>query len=310
MKIHLASHAAQKPSVLVYSGPGSGTRSVQSTLQSLQKALCPESICIDTVTTDRLLDGESNFLIESNCKLFIMPGGADLPYCAYLHGSGNASIRQFIEQGGGYLGLCAGAYYACRRVEFEIGTPLEVQGDRELCLFDLVAKGSAFKRFDYESECGAVAAMVKFKSSLNGWTTCRDYVNGGPLFHLPPVDTPSVGMTGGKAIDDPASLLRYISESELEPGHSSMFNIKILAMYPELDNAVAAMMCKVGHGRAVLCSSHPELSSSWLAAHIKQDSDGGDNVRQLQCKLERCEEERFEYWKQLLVAAGMGEFIH
>lgn len=28
----------------------------------------------------------------------------------------------YVEGGGAYLGLCAGAYYACRRVEFELGT--------------------------------------------------------------------------------------------------------------------------------------------------------------------------------------------
>lgn len=33
-------------------------------------------------------------------------------------------IRQFVENGGTYIGFCAGAYFACNRVEFEIGTPL------------------------------------------------------------------------------------------------------------------------------------------------------------------------------------------
>ena len=28
----------------------------------------------------------------------------------------------YVEGGGAYLGLCAGAYYACRRIEFEVGT--------------------------------------------------------------------------------------------------------------------------------------------------------------------------------------------
>ncbi len=28
----------------------------------------------------------------------------------------------FVEQGGSYLGLCAGAYYACTAIEFEAGT--------------------------------------------------------------------------------------------------------------------------------------------------------------------------------------------
>lgn len=29
----------------------------------------------------------------------------------------------YVHAGGSYLGLCAGAYYACDRIEFELGTP-------------------------------------------------------------------------------------------------------------------------------------------------------------------------------------------
>lgn len=83
-----------------------------------------------------------------------MPGGADLPYCRHLDGEGNRLIRGapfaqparpplatvapyalgaiclpdflsaagYVEAGGSYIGLCAGAYYACSRVEFEPGS--------------------------------------------------------------------------------------------------------------------------------------------------------------------------------------------
>jgi glutamine amidotransferase-like uncharacterized protein len=55
-----------------------------------------------------------------------------------------APDAEFVSQGGGYLGLCAGAYYACARVEFEPGTRLEVVGDRELAFFPGIAQGAAF----------------------------------------------------------------------------------------------------------------------------------------------------------------------
>jgi len=45
---------------------------------------------------------------------------------------GNKLIREYVEQGGMYLGLCAGGYYGAQKVEFEVGTPLEV-----LILLDL-----------------------------------------------------------------------------------------------------------------------------------------------------------------------------
>lgn len=70
-----------------------------------------------------------------------MPGGADLPYCKKLNGEGNRRIRQFIEQGGAYLGICAGAYYGCAELNF-VGRDYSVNGNRELALFNGIAKGS------------------------------------------------------------------------------------------------------------------------------------------------------------------------
>jgi glutamine amidotransferase-like uncharacterized protein len=56
-----------------------------------------------------------------------------------------ACVRaEFVQGGGSYLGLCAGAYYGCARVVFEPGTPLEVVGDRELAFFPGIARGAAF----------------------------------------------------------------------------------------------------------------------------------------------------------------------
>ncbi|UUZ62721.1 BPL-N domain-containing protein [Polaromonas sp. P1-6] len=54
--------------------------------------------------------------------LFVMPGGADLPFCQALNGAPNERIRRFVEEGGAYLGICAGAYYACREIAFHAGT--------------------------------------------------------------------------------------------------------------------------------------------------------------------------------------------
>ncbi len=51
---------------------------------------------------------------EPTTSLFIMPGGRDRLYHAALQGAGNAKIRSFVELGGTYLGICAGASTAAR----------------------------------------------------------------------------------------------------------------------------------------------------------------------------------------------------
>lgn len=51
-------------------------------------------------------------------------------------------LAEFVEAGGSYLGFCAGAYFAASRVEFEVGTSMEVTGERQLAFFPGVARGS------------------------------------------------------------------------------------------------------------------------------------------------------------------------
>ncbi|EIE27046.1 hypothetical protein COCSUDRAFT_55074 [Coccomyxa subellipsoidea C-169] len=103
---------------------------------------------------------------------------SSLPYCHQLNGRGNSLIRGFVEAGGAYLGLCAGAYYACSYVEFALGTTLEVKGPRELAFFSGTAAGPIYGGFRYETEDGAHAARVAFQpphqasdeASVNGDT--------------------------------------------------------------------------------------------------------------------------------------------
>jgi biotin--protein ligase len=78
---------------------------------------------------------------EKECRLLILPGGRDRPYHRDLKGEGNRKIKRFVEQGGSYLGICAGAYYAAASVAFDLGGPLEVNEARELSLFPGEAVG-------------------------------------------------------------------------------------------------------------------------------------------------------------------------
>lgn len=70
-----------------------------------------------------------------------------------------------MEGGGTYLGFCAGAYYACSTVQFEMGTSLEVKGQRELAFFPGVAVGSVAPGFDYRNESGAQATPLLYRRS-------------------------------------------------------------------------------------------------------------------------------------------------
>lgn len=68
-------------------------------------------------------------------------GGADLPYCRKLHGAGVREIKRFVAAGGVYVGICAGAYFACQQVDFT-GEGYRIYGTRELALFQGIGRGS------------------------------------------------------------------------------------------------------------------------------------------------------------------------
>ena len=64
--------------------------------------------------------------------LLAIGGGYDLGLIEALGPVGMANIEQYVSAGGCYLGVCAGAYLACDRIEFDKGGPLEVLGERPL----------------------------------------------------------------------------------------------------------------------------------------------------------------------------------
>ena len=126
-----------------------------------------------------------------------------------------------MESGGAYLGLCAGAYYASKKVLFEEGRPLEVVGERELGFFPGDTVGPLFdKTFSYDSEESAESAALRTQDQ-----TFACYYNGGCLFE----------------------------------GASNHDNTEVLARYEDLPNKPAAIVrCSVGKGHALLSGVHLE----------------------------------------------------
>ena len=157
----------------IYCDEGSSEISVQSLLlaveQHLQRPACP-------INAEQIIQGK----LSDGC-LLVMPGGADLPYCKKLNGEGNRKIRHFIEQGGAYLGICAGAYYGCAELDF-IGLDYSVKGKRELALFDGIAKGSLpkFTNGQLYDEGIKSKAMVEITLAQGGKKTF--YYHGGCCF--------------------------------------------------------------------------------------------------------------------------------
>ena len=184
----------------------------------------------------------------ASCALLVFPGGADLGYCRTLNGEGNRRIKQYVQRGGAYLGLCAGGYYGSGRCEFEIGNKkLEVAGDRELAFYPGTCRGLAFDGFVYHSEAGAQAVELEVNKpalAVGGGSipvSFRSYYNGGGVF----VDAPKYADRGVEV------LASFTQKLHVDSGEGS----------------AAIVYCKVGDGGVVLTGPHPEYVSvffPWL----------------------------------------------
>jgi len=158
--------------IVIYQDDGVGAFGVQCLLRTFK--IFDVRLC----SAVDVIDGT----IFDSADLFIMPGGADLPYCQKLNGLGNAKIRQFVESGGTYLGFCAGAYYGCRAIEYHKGRPDEICGFRELAFTDAIAVGSLYDLAAPYDQTLRSAAIIPI--TTHGDQKIHVFYHGGPTFHF------------------------------------------------------------------------------------------------------------------------------
>ncbi len=157
-------------SIYIYNNLGVSEESLKQTLGMFESFLGNYQIKIISEITaeDWILDA----------ALLVMPGGADIPYTRKLNGLGNAIINNYINAGGKYLGICAGAYYGTSAIEFGVGTKFEVVGRRELKLFNGKAIGPVFGRYSDLDNSGAIPAQI----TVDGIDNFPVFFNGGCYF--------------------------------------------------------------------------------------------------------------------------------
>lgn len=173
---------------------------------------------------------------EPYTSLLIIPGGRDVPFHESLKGEGNHKIRKYVENGGSFLGVCAGAYYGCSAIEFDCGNELEVLGTRELAFFPGIARGPIYGpgSFRYHSEFGAKAVMV---SNYLEKEQIKVYYNGGC----------------------------YFVDAERHP------QVKLISRYLDIEECPAAIIeISIGKGKAILSGIHIEMGTSYPLKSFKK----------------------------------------
>lgn len=254
----------------MYGGVGASVTCVAMTMSSLRDAVTrvrlPGTI-VRTTTSEELVGTKW----RESCRLLVMPGGRDLPYCQDLNGAANKQISSFVREGGSYLGICAGAYYGAAYVEFAQGDlAYEVLGPRELGLFPVIAKGPTFPWLGYQTNAGARAVEVGVtEAGREVLGVAKDtfslFYNGGGVFH--PKD---------EGDQQYHALLMYTGQGTLPlPGHTHSKPLGMIGGH-------------VGEGGVILSGLHIEASVTSLQECYHDD----DHITNLLPALQISEQQR------------------
>lgn len=234
------SSTAERKDVLIFFDKGVSIASAFGLMISVRQALCGE-YRVKLIDSHQLL----NAPWEEQAKLLIFPGGKARPFYDALgaewvdntvpsgatrvlrnEGFGNQRIKDFVAHGGGYLGICAGAYYGSAKTVFEKGGPLEVMDEGALKFYSGKAEGPAYglNKFAYKSRAGLRLAKVKYSPGNGSNFLSHVYFNGGCFF----------------------------SDKSAQS--------RTLAVYDDIkDSPPAIIDCHFGRGRAVLSGVHLEM---------------------------------------------------
>lgn len=203
------------PTIAIYSDKGTWEDSVKATKKMFQwMGYESKLINADSINKKEL----------DNFKILCIPGGDMYQYAQDISSKGKNHIRNFIRNGGGYLGICGGAYFASEEVIWQ-GQKLPM---KPLGLFSGTAEGPIDEIVNYPD-----------------YTMCK--VNIMDSIHPVTISEP-----------DSISVLYYWGPM-LIPNKDT--DITILGRYDK-GNQPTMLIFEYGEGRVFLIGTHPEIEEN------------------------------------------------
>ncbi len=127
--------------------------------------------CDVTIIDSRFINNES----LDSFSILCMPGSSSNRYTRDISPTGRQKIRNFVRNGGGYIGICGGAYLACESSRYP---------EWYLGLFPGVAGGPIDEIAVYPNDAIAQVNVVNSTHPITqgGPATYWIYYSGGPFF--------------------------------------------------------------------------------------------------------------------------------
>ena len=207
--------------VAVFNGEGVG-KSCTNLITALTKSGNTD-FKLTRITTPEILDGRL-----SQVDVLIHSGGSGSKQGNDLGEEGRKIVRQYIDQGGGFLGVCAGAYLATNDYSWSLNLIDAKVLDRKHW-----ARGMGTVQLELSP-----SGQKLFQTAES---TLDIYYGQGPLLARREWDDPKT--------PDYESLAIYASEIAKNGAPSGI-----------MKGTSAAVRCKYGKGKVFCFSAHPELT--------------------------------------------------
>jgi glutamine amidotransferase-like uncharacterized protein len=207
--------------------------------------------------------------LNENTLAFVLPGivGEHSPYKELLGKEGNQRIRNYVKNGGVFIGFCAGAYYACQSIYYRTPWGITKSQNPGLNFFNATAQGP-------------IANQGRKAEENDRWSDVT-------LTFIEYEDENGTLQKSGVCYGNGPALTN-IKDKEL----------KIIANYSKVPGKPVAMASKqIGKGLAIFVGVHPEISSEHVqkdTAFIKQP-----HIKRLVSLLSPHEEDRKLLWVNL-----------
>lgn len=201
--------------VFIYSGPGAPQGGVDNVVDVL-KPFPQVSVTVANPETFATVTPKI-------CDVVVFPGGTGGGQAKGLGEAGLKNVREYVKQGGGYVGICAGAYLACSNFSWGLG------------ILNAGTVSSKWRRGQamLDLECTSEAAPVL--GEVNGLFKVR--YNNGPI------------LKPWNRSDIPAYTVLTVFRSEIAK-YGSPEGVQI--------NSPAHAIATFGEGRVFVSSPHPE----------------------------------------------------
>ena len=202
----------EKADIAIYAGRGTWDESVRAIRNMFQWM----NYTVETVSAQQINhNGLGAF------RALCIPGGSMYDYAQDISARGKENIRNFVHNGGGYIGICGGAYFASEEVYWR-GSQLPMT---PLGLF-------------HGTAAGPINEIVAY-----------------PNYTMAKVNVMNQAHPMIKSERDSESMLYYWGPALISNTNA---NTIILGNY-DISHQTAMLVLEYGHGKVFLIGTHPEI---------------------------------------------------